>query len=86
MAIIDIIPNDMLEKAIYSIPGKIFNTWQVAEILSESEKDTVEELTNRSSYPWRGFIGRALKRYSVQTHNIDQMSSPDESPARWKKR
>lgn len=86
MAIIDIIDNNMLERAIDSIPGRIFNTLQVAEILYKSENDTVEELINRSSYPWKGFIGRALKRYSVETNKIDHISPADESPARWKKR
>lgn len=86
MAIMDIITNDMVERAVNSIPTKNFNTLHVIEKLIELEFGAVEELKNWSSRNWRSSIGKAIKRFSVETNKIDQISPSDESPARWRKR
>ncbi|GAB1350043.1 hypothetical protein MASR1M107_22580 [Ignavibacteriales bacterium] len=86
MAIMDIITDEMVERAVNSIPTKNFNTLHFIEKLIELEFEAVDEVKNWSSRNWRGLIGKALKRYSVETNKIDQISPSDESPARWRKR
>jgi hypothetical protein len=86
MAIMDTITNQMIEKAINTISGKTFNTLHVLEILIDQENKAVGEVRIWSSRNWRALIGKAIKRYAVETNKIDQISPPDESPARWKKR
>ncbi len=86
MALYDNVTNEMVKKAVNEISGRLFNTLKVVDILKRHEPDVIEELQEWSPRNWRSVIGKAIKRYAVETSKIDQASSPDESPARWKKR
>lgn len=76
----------MVEKAVNNIPGRTFNTLHVIEQLIVLENEAVGEVKSYSSKNWRGLIGKAVKRFAVQTNKIEQISPSDESPARWRKR
>jgi hypothetical protein len=86
MAITDTITNQMIENAINTISGKTFNTLHVLEILIDQENEAVGEVRIWSSRNWRALIGKAIKRFAVETNKIDQISPASESPARWRKR
>ena len=86
MALYDNVTNEMVKKAVNEISGRLFNTLRVVDILKRHEPDVIEELQGWSPRNWRSVIGKAIKRYAIETSKIDQASPPDESPARWKKR
>jgi len=86
MALYNNVTNEMVKNAVNEISGKLFNTLKVVDILKKQEPDVIEELQGWSPRNWRSVIGKAIKRYAVETSRIDQASPPDESPARWKKR
>ncbi|MFH2037352.1 MAG: hypothetical protein ABIJ45_13180 [Candidatus Zixiibacteriota bacterium] len=86
MALHDDLTNEMIEKAVNSVPGNLFNTLRIVELLKKQEPVVIEELQEWSPRNWRAVIGKAVKRYAVETNKIDQASPPTESPARWKKR
>lgn len=86
MALHDDLTNEMIKKALIKIEGNLFNTIRVVDILTDQEPDTINELRQWSPRNWRAVIGKAVKRYAVETGKINQVSPPKESPARWKKR
>ena len=86
MALHDALSNEMIKIAIDEIPGRLFNTLRVVDILVNQESEVIEELQEWSPRNWRAVIGKAIKRYALETNLIDQVSPPQESPARWKKR
>jgi hypothetical protein len=85
MAQHDAINNSMLQTIINSIPSKHFTTLSVVSALEINYKNKVEELKGYSPRNYRSVIGKAVKRFSVETNKIKQISPPDESPARWEK-
>lgn len=85
MAINDEITNKMVEKCLEQIPSKYFTTLAVVDLLLKNENDAVEKVKSSSPRNWRALIGKAIKRYSVETSKVKQISPDGESPARWEK-
>ncbi len=85
MALHHEITNQALEKAINSIPAKHFTTLRVISELEKLFPNDVERVKSFSERNWRSVIGKAIKRYSVETNKIKQISPASESPARWEK-
>jgi hypothetical protein len=85
MALHDEISNQVLEKCINAIPSKYFTTLRVIDELIKSFPEVVERVRSYSERNWRSVIGKAIKRFSVETNLIKQISPASESPARWEK-
>jgi cytidylate kinase len=85
MAIHDDISNSVIEKAIEKLGRDSFTTFHLIDIFEIHEKDLVIDIQGWSERNWRSIFGKAIKRYSVQTNKIRQVSPPNETPARWKK-
>lgn len=85
MALHDEINNHVLETCITAIPSKNFTTLRVISELEKSFPNEVQRVKSYSERNWRSVIGKAIKRFSVETNIITQISPPDESPARWEK-
>ncbi len=81
----DEITNLMLENCINAIPSKNFTTLRVISELEKKYPIDVNRVKSYSERNWRAVIGKAIKRFSVETNNIRQVSSVEESPARWEK-
>ncbi len=86
MAIMDIITDQIIEEVVNLLPERIFTTLHFIEKLEHLYFELVEEGRNKAPDSWRGLIGKRLKKFATNTHKIDQISPPDESPARWRKR
>jgi hypothetical protein len=80
------ITNDQLQKCIDAIQASHFTTFKVVRELEIHFPETVKILQSNSITHWRSVIGKAIKRYSVETSKIKQISPADESPARWEKK
>jgi|GEM_PF-1341365 hypothetical protein len=85
MAISDDISNQVIEEAINLLGRNSFNTFQLIEVLEQHHSEMISDIKNWSERNWRAIIGKAIKRYSIQTNKISQASPPNETPARWKK-
>lgn len=85
MALKDEISNQVLQSCINSITSKHFTTLRVIDELVKSFPDDVERIQSFSQRNWRAVIGTAIKRYSIETNQIKQISLASESPARWEK-
>ena len=85
MALHDDIPNSVIEKGINSIQRDAFTTLTIVDYLVKNETQMIDDLKGWSPRNWRSVVGKAIKRYSVETNKIKQVSPADESPARWKK-
>lgn len=85
MAIYDEVPNSSIQKCVESIPTKHFTTLRVITELERQFPDQVSVVQSYSTRNWRALIGKALKRFAVETNKVKQVSPPDESPARWEK-
>lgn len=85
MAISDDISNNVIENAINQLGRNSFNTFHLIEVLETHENELITDIKSWSVRNWRSIIGKAIKRYSVQTNKISQISPPNETPARWKK-
>ena len=85
MAMHDEITNLVLENCINAIPSKNFTTLRVISELEKKYPIDVNRVRSYSERNWRAVIGKAIKRFSVETNKIKQVSSVDESPARWEK-
>lgn len=85
MALHHEITNHALETCINAIPSKHFTTLKVISVLQNKYPLDVERLKSYSTRNWRAVIGKAIKRFSVETNIIKQVSRVDESPARWEK-
>jgi len=86
MALMDIITDEMIEEAIYSIQSKSFTTLHVIDSLTKSYPMIIDELQQSSGYSWRSIVGRRTRKHSVMTQKFDKVSPAEESPARWRKR
>lgn len=86
MAIQDQVTNRQLEDCIAEIPSNYFTTLKVIDILLAKYPDAVRSVQAFSERNWRALIGKAIKRYAVETSRIRQISDPSENPARWEKR
>jgi len=85
MALHHEITNQQLEKCINSILSKHFTTLRVVDELLKIFPNDVERVKSYSERNWRSVIGKAIKRFSVETNLIKQISHSSESPARWEK-
>jgi hypothetical protein len=85
MAMHDEITNLVLENCINAIPSKNFTTLRVISELEKKYPIDVNRVKSYSERNWRAVIGKAIKRFSVETNKIKQVSPVDESPARWEK-
>jgi len=85
MALHDEISNQILEKCINAIPSKNFTTLRVIDELIKSFPNDVSRVKSYSERNWRSIIGKAIKRFSVETNLIKQISPGSETPARWEK-
>lgn len=85
MAISDDISNQVIENAINRLGRNSFNTFHLIEELEKQEVELISDIKSWSERNWRSIIGKAIKRYSVQTNKINQVSPASETPARWKK-
>lgn len=85
MALHNEITNHALEDCINTIPSKHFTTLKVIDVLKNKYPSDVERVKSYSQRNWRAVIGKAIKRFSVETNMIKQISEVDESPARWEK-
>lgn len=86
MALHSILANRALEKAINSIPEKKFTTLQVIDELIKLYPEDIDKIKSYSQRNWRSVIGKAIKRFSIETEEIIQISSPNKSPAIWEKK
>ena len=85
MALHDEISNKILETCINSIPSKNFTTLRVITELEKNFTNDVKRVQSYSERNWRSVIGKAIKRFSVETNLIKQISPSSETPARWEK-
>lgn len=85
MALHDEISNQILGKCINAIPSKNFTTLRVIDELIKSFPNDAERIKSYSERNWRSVIGKAIKRFSVETNLIKQISPASESPARSEK-
>ncbi|OQA92835.1 MAG: hypothetical protein BWY26_00038 [Elusimicrobia bacterium ADurb.Bin231] len=85
MALYDEITSQVLENCVNDISSKYFTTLTVIDKLEKLYPDIVEKVKAYSTRNWRAVIGRALKRFSLETNLIAQVSSASETPARWEK-
>lgn len=85
MALHNEITNHVLETCINAIPSKHFTTLKVISVLKIKYPIDVERVQSYSVRNWRAVIGKAIKRFSVETNLIKQISKVNESPARWEK-
>ena len=85
MAISDDISNQVIENAINQLGRNSFNTLHLIEVLEKHESELIKDIKSWSERNWRSVVGKAIKRYSVQTNKISQISPTTESPARWKR-
>lgn len=85
MAISDDISNQVIEEAIKLLGRDSFTTFNLITILEQNYGELVSDIKNWSERNWRAIIGKAIKRYSVETNKIRQVSPASETPARWKK-
>jgi len=86
MAQHDEITNSVLKSCIDGISSKHFTTLKVVSLLEKNHPDVIEIVKSNSERNWRAVIGKAIKRFSVETNLIVQKSTVDESPARWEKK
>ncbi|HMQ69813.1 MAG TPA: hypothetical protein PKA90_12635 [Ignavibacteria bacterium] len=86
MAQHNVITNDQIQKCIDSIQATHFTTFRVVKELETLFPETVKILKSNSERNWRSVIGKAIKRFSVETGKIKQISPAEESPARWEKK
>lgn len=86
MALHNEIPNSQLQVCIDAIPSSHFTTFRVIAELENRFPAEVASLKAYSERNWRSVIGKAIKRYSVETNRIEQVSPSTESPARWEKK
>ena len=77
--------NHTISKIIISIPGKHFTTITAVRILESNYPDIYNVMKINSPRNFQSVIGKAIKRFSIETNNIKQISPADESPARWEK-
>jgi len=80
-----ILKNSILSEIINSISGKHFTTYTVVNKLESNYQDIFNEMKRNSRRNYQAVIGTAIKRFSIETNKIKQISSRDESPARWEK-
>ena len=85
MALHNEISNQILDECIKAIPSNNFTTIRVISELEKRFSSDVAKVRSYSERNWRSVIGKAIKRYSVETNKIKQISLRDESPARWEK-
>ncbi len=85
MAISDDISNQVIENAINQISRNGFTTFHLIDELEKTEPELMEDIRSWSVRNWRSIVGKAIKRYSIETSKITQVSPPNETPARWKK-
>ncbi|GAB1350041.1 hypothetical protein MASR1M107_22560 [Ignavibacteriales bacterium] len=85
MAISDDISNNVIEHAINSLGRNSFTTFHVIEVMEKNNSELILDIKSWSERNWRAIIGKAIKRYSVESNKIKQVSPPNETPARWKK-
>jgi hypothetical protein len=85
MALHEEISNHALETCINTIPSKHFTTLKVISKLEKKFPEDVKRVKSYSERNWRAVIGKAIKRFSVETNLIKQISDTKESPARWEK-
>lgn len=79
------ITNLVLKSCLDKIISKHFTTFKVVSILEKNYPEVIEIVKSNSERNWKAVIGKAIKRFSVETNLIKQISSVDESPARWEK-
>jgi hypothetical protein len=85
MALHDDISDAVIEDCISSFERNAFTTLTIVEYLVKNQPNLIEDLKGWSPRNWRSVVGKAIKRYSVHTNKIRQVSPANESPARWKK-
>lgn len=85
MAISDDITNQVIESAIQQLGRNGFTTFHLIEVLEKNETELISDIKSWSERNWRAIIGKAIKRYSIETGAIKQVSPANETPARWKK-
>ncbi len=85
MALHDQISNEILDSCLSSIPSRNFTTLRVISELEKKFPSDVQKIKDYSERNWRAVIGKAIKRFSVETNLIKQISRVEESPARWEK-
>ena len=86
MAQHDEITNSTLKSCIEKIPSRHFTTFKVVTVLEKNYPEVVEIVKSNSERNWKAVIGRAIKRFSIETNIVKQISLPTESPARWEKK
>lgn len=79
------ITNLVLKSCLDKITPKHFTTFKIVSILEKNYPEVIEIVKSNSVRNWKAVIGKAIKRFSVETNLIKQISSVDESPARWEK-
>lgn len=86
MALHNEITNDQLQTCIDGIPSPNFTTLRVISELEKQFPSDIKAIRSYSERNWRAVIGKAIKRFAVETNRIKQVSPPEESPARWEKK
>jgi len=85
MAQHNVLDNNTIRQIVNSINGKHFTTITVVNILNSNFRGIYDEMKRNSPRNFQAVIGKAVKRYSIETNEIKQISPSDESPARWEK-
>ena len=85
MALHDEISNQTLKICLNAISSQYFTTLNVISELEKNFPDEVTKVRSFSERNWRAIIGKAIKRFSVETNLIKQITDAKQSPAIWKK-
>ncbi len=85
MAQHNVLDNKTILEIVISINGKQFSTLVVVDKLKSNYPDIYNDMKRNSPRNFQSVIGKAIKRFSVQTNKIIQISSADVSPAIWEK-
>lgn len=80
----DVLTIELLNE-VFSIFRKMeFTTLDLVDFLIVHYPDQINQLIDISPKNYRSMVGSALRKYSIKTHKITQISKPAEAPIRWK--
>ena len=86
MAQHDVLNNSTIRQIVNSIEVKHFTTFTIVNLVKSNHLDIFNQMKRNSPRNYQAVIGKAVKRFAIETSEITQISPPDESPARWEKK
>ncbi|MFZ1320697.1 MAG: hypothetical protein WAT71_04000 [Ignavibacteria bacterium] len=81
------LPTSIIDKVIGVIKAnntEVFSTIEFIETWERVDKKTMDEFEKLRGRNWRAIVGKAIKKYSIDTNKFRQITPPQVSPARWR--